>query len=288
MKNELGIMQGRLSPRSEGRYQSHPIQFWQSEFFIARELGLQLVEFILDSWSLKQNPLLTPEGRKAIKDIGDRSGVGIKSICADVFMDYTFAASSANSGQQQEHYPIHAVSLLRETISAAAELSIQDIVIPCVDRSSLPDEASQAMFVERILPLCEQAVDSGVRINIESDWDPITFSHVLDAVGRDKVWVNYDIGNSSALGFNPREEFAAYGMNISDLHIKDRKLNDASVVLGTGDADFEFIIKWLQANAFSGHMIFQAARAEHFVDDLQLVRTQIEWFKQQWQDMAHG
>lgn len=282
MNNPLGMMQGRLSPRSDGRYQSHPVMHWQNEFFVAKELGLQLIEFILDSWSLEHNPLLTNEGRAEIQRVMKRSGVGVKSICADIFMDYTFASDN------DIHDPAQALSLLEQLIHIADELDIQDIVIPCVDRSSLPDDVSQARFIERISPLCQLAVNHGVRINIEADWEPHTFARVLDGIGRDKVWVNYDIGNSASLGFDPREEFAAYGHNISDLHIKDRKLHDASVVLGTGDADFDFIIQWLQQNQFSGHMIFQAARADDYIDDLQLVRSQIAWFKQRWQELENG
>ena len=39
--------------------------------------------------------------------------------------------------------------------------------------------------------------------------------------------VNYDTGNSAALGYDPDEEFKSYGHKITDLHIKDR-------LLGTG------------------------------------------------------
>ncbi|MCY7296217.1 sugar phosphate isomerase/epimerase family protein [Alteromonas sp. a30] len=282
MNNPLGIMQGRLSPRSDGRYQSHPVLHWQNEFFVAKTLSLQLIEFILDSWSLEHNPLLSDAGIDAIKQVASRSEVGIKSICADVFMDYTFASENPNHDASQ------AVQLLKQCIYAASKLNIQDIVIPCVDRSSLPSESSQARFVEQLTPLCLLAQEQGVRLNIEADWSPEVFASVLDAIGRDKVWVNYDIGNSAALGFDPKAEFAAYGHNISDLHIKDRKRDDASVPLGTGDADFDFIMAWLQENHFSGHMIFQAARAEDYLDDLIQVRSQITWFKNKWNEVAHG
>lgn len=287
MNNQLGIMQGRLSPRSDGRYQSHPVLHWQSEFFIAQTLRLQLVEFILDTWSLEYNPLLSEEGIAEIKHITQRSGVEVNSICADVFMDCTFARSPHNHDAGTAN-PEQAISLLEQCIHAAVELNIRDIVIPCVDRSSLPCIGSQTQFIERIAPLCERANNVGVRVNIESDWAPDMFAAVLDAIGRDRVWVNYDTGNSSSLGYDPREEFAAYGANISDFHIKDRLKGGASVELGTGDADFDFILRWLQTEQFEGQLIFQAARGDHFVDDLALVRSQVEWFKRKWQQVSHG
>ena len=59
MQNKFGVMQGRLVPKYLGRYQAHPIGYWQEEFFIAQNLGLDCIEFILDFNEAIFNPLLT-------------------------------------------------------------------------------------------------------------------------------------------------------------------------------------------------------------------------------------
>ena len=41
MNNLIGVMQGRLLPKYKGRYQAHPVGYWQDEFPKAAELGLQ-------------------------------------------------------------------------------------------------------------------------------------------------------------------------------------------------------------------------------------------------------
>jgi len=48
MRNSIGVMQGRLVPKYQGRYQAFPIGMWQDEFKVAKECGLDLIEFILD------------------------------------------------------------------------------------------------------------------------------------------------------------------------------------------------------------------------------------------------
>ena len=48
MKNKIGVMQGRLVPKYNNRYQAFPVGMWQNEFNIARDCGLDLIEFILD------------------------------------------------------------------------------------------------------------------------------------------------------------------------------------------------------------------------------------------------
>ena len=40
MKNLIGTMQGRLLPKYKGRYQAHPIDYWQKEFEIAKNIGI--------------------------------------------------------------------------------------------------------------------------------------------------------------------------------------------------------------------------------------------------------
>ena len=87
MKNNIGVMQGRLLPKFKGRYQAHPIGYWQEEFFLAKELGLDCIEFILDFNDSEKNPLLTHEGFKEILELSEETGVRVKTICADYFME---------------------------------------------------------------------------------------------------------------------------------------------------------------------------------------------------------
>jgi L-ribulose-5-phosphate 3-epimerase len=41
MNNKLDIMQGRLAPKCQGRYQALPIGMWQDEFKVAQEFGAE-------------------------------------------------------------------------------------------------------------------------------------------------------------------------------------------------------------------------------------------------------
>ena len=54
---QIGVMQGRLLPKYNGRYQAHPVGYWMEEFEIARSIDLDLIEFILDFNEVEKNPL---------------------------------------------------------------------------------------------------------------------------------------------------------------------------------------------------------------------------------------
>jgi len=60
-------MQGRLLPKYQGRYQAHPLGYWQEEFPKAAELGLDCIEFILDFNDAELNPLLRDDGPDEIR-----------------------------------------------------------------------------------------------------------------------------------------------------------------------------------------------------------------------------
>ena len=45
---KFGCDAGRLLPKYQGRYQAHPVGYWQDEFPEAANAGLDCIEFILD------------------------------------------------------------------------------------------------------------------------------------------------------------------------------------------------------------------------------------------------
>ena len=80
-------MQGRLLPKYKGRYQAHPVGYWSEEFAIAQDIGLDCIEFILDYNDAEQNPLIRPGGIDEIRQAVDSTGVQVKTVCADYFME---------------------------------------------------------------------------------------------------------------------------------------------------------------------------------------------------------
>jgi sugar phosphate isomerase/epimerase len=262
---KIGIMQGRLLPKYKNRYQAHPVGYWQAEFNIAKELGLNQIEFILDYNDVEKNPLMSKSGIKEIKQMIKQTSVKVKSICADYFMEAPFHSEHQKKSEK----------VLKRLMENAKDLGVIDIVIPCVDQSTLKDEKDINMFVKSINKILPLAKKYGIYINFETDLNPKRFKNLIKKFNHDNIKVNYDIGNSASLGYDPKEEFKAYGKYISDLHVKDRVLNGGSVKLGTGNADFKTVFKLLKEYKFNGNIIMQAAKADDYIDDLNMVKEQI-------------
>jgi hexulose-6-phosphate isomerase len=113
------------------------------------------------------------------------------------------------------------------------------------------------MLLQRIL---KETSQTGIEIHLETSLAPTRFAELLSKLPDTRLKVNYDSGNSSSLGYSPREEFAAYGERVGSVHIKDRLLGASTVPLGSGDANFAALAEGLRKVAYQGDFILQVAR----------------------------
>ncbi len=271
MLNPIGVMQGRLLFKYQGRYQAHPFGYWQDEFPKAAAIGLDCIEFILDFNGAERNPLLRDDGPDEIMLLSERTGVKVATVCADYFME-------APLHHQDEHIATQSQRVLQRLLSNGKKLGLTDIVIPCVDQSSLNDNAAIERFIARLRPLVEDAGMAGINFSLEADLAPQLFAELLERFDSPRLTVNYDTGNSAAIGYDPVEELGCYGKKISDIHIKDRKLGGGSVPLGTGDVQFGRFFEALRHLNYTGPFIMQAYRDD---EGLVVFRHQLEWVREQ-------
>ena len=263
------MIQGRLLPKYRGRYQAHPIGYWEDEFEIAASLGLDLIEFILDYNDYEDNPLMSVSGCKEIKEISNQSGVHVKTVCADYFMEAPLHSDDL-------HVATLSAAVLRELILNSQTIGITDIIIPLVDQSSLATLESRDRFISALTPFLSDLEAQNINLNLETDLGPSEFKQLLAQIDSKRVTVNYDTGNSAGLGYDPDQEFAAYGPQITDIHIKDRVKGGPSVCLGQGSADFAKIFKSVHDFGYNGPFIMQAFRDD---EGLEIFKTQLTWLR---------
>ena len=236
---------------------------------MAAALVLDYIEFILDFDGADQNPLIRLDGPEEILCIVAETGVKVQTVCADIFME-------APLHHPDDQIAAYSKNVLERLIENADTLGVTDIVIPCVDKSSMLDEVVQDRLVQRLQPLVDRAEKSNINLALETDLAPQPFAELLEKFESRRVTVNYDTGNSAALGFDPVEELACYGDRISDIHIKDRLLHGGSVELGTGDTKFDEFFDALRKFNYVGPFILQAYRDDEGVF---VFEKQLDWFK---------
>ncbi len=84
----IGIMQGRLSPPEDNRFQSFPRSSWREEIARARVAGLDYIEWIYDDYGSPVNPITSEDGIGELAALKAKYGLGTPAICADWFMDF--------------------------------------------------------------------------------------------------------------------------------------------------------------------------------------------------------
>jgi hexulose-6-phosphate isomerase len=258
LSNEIGIMQGRLSPRIDGKIQAYPANTWQKEFEIAQQIGYAAIEWIVEN-PVESNALMTTSGKTEIKKVISSTGVRIDYVCADIFMQQPLVRMTEEIKSQNKDY-------LLEILKNAKEVGALGVEIPFVDNSSIKNDNEKQEFIDAMQDAFKLAKDLDIKISLETDLSPIAFKELLEQIGLDFVQANYDIGNSASLGFDPKEELDAYGQKILNVHVKDRKLGGTTVPLGTGNADINLVIQKLQEFGYSGGLTMQAARGENDVE----------------------
>jgi len=255
MKDKIGFIQGRLSPIVNGMIQAFPWDNWQQEFFDAHSLDFKLMEWTLDQNKLYKNPLMLPEGQKAIKSLSQKFSLTIPSLTGDCFMQAPFWKASK----------IQRFELLndfRNITQASKEIGISIIVIPLVDNGKLENKEQEDILINSLMDYSEFLKKLNIRIAFESDYGPHELATFIERFGDETYGINYDIGNSAALGYDPKEEFDSYCEYILNVHIKDRKLHGTTVPLGAGSANFLEVFRCLSKMKYDGNYILQTARSD--------------------------
>ena len=285
MPHTYGVMQGRLSPPEDGRFQSFPRAGWRSEFAKAEAAGFSYIEWIhddFDGWQSDtdpgHNPIFTAEGLREFDALKTEHGISTPALCGDWFMEHPLIRCTPEERQHREQH-------LGNMIALAARIGARRMVLPFVDNAKITNEAEKVEVLEILqnaLPIAER---NGVELHLEADFNPADFKAFLARLDHPFLKVNWDSGNSSGLGYIATEEFAAYGPRIGSVHIKDRYRKPEGGIetrpLGTGSANFDDVFKAIESIGYDDGVTLQVARGTPG-DEVNFLRTQLDYVKRYW------
>ena len=263
-------MQGRLSSPFKNNIQHFPVNHWKEEFQSLVDIGLGCIEWVYEYPTVNQNPLHYSNSLEEIKSIVSQSGIRINTVVADYFMVKHILVPDPIKQKAN-------ITVLKRLIDHSTEVGIPIIELPFVDSSSL--EVNQFTDLFNVLePVCNYAYDKGIKISFETDLSPKDFSNLIGIFSSVPVYINYDMGNSASLGFDPVEEIETLGERIINVHIKDRLLGGTTVPLGEGSVNFYKVFTALKKINYSHDFILQAARQD--LSDYDILKIPNETIKE--------
>ena len=251
--SRIGIMQGRLTPPTDQRIQYFPQNDWEKEFELAAKAKIDCIEWIYDLQGSGVNPLSTDSGIEKIKNLSAKFDVQVLSVCADYFIEKPLLRASAEEIKERQE-------TLQWLMQRCQLLGMNRLVLPFVDASRIDTDDELDCVCKCLIDALSMAEITDIEIHLETSLTPERFANMLSRLPHPMLKVNYDSGNSASLGYNPRDEFAAYGSRIGSVHIKDRILGGSTVPLGKGSADFPALFECLKNVKYSNDFILQVAR----------------------------
>jgi L-ribulose-5-phosphate 3-epimerase len=269
--NPIGIMQGRLLPPEAGVLQCFPRTRWADEFALAVTVPVQYIEWIYDHYGAESNPLTDDAGIKQLKSLIDSTGVAVRSICGDYFMEFPLVRCRES------------VEVLWKLLDQCGAIGAKRVVLPFVDNSAITS-SEFGPVVEILQTAAARAVQVGIELHLETSFPPQTFAELLCQLPEPTVKVNYDSGNSASLGYAVREEFVAIGSRIGSVHIKDRVRGGGTVPLGTGNADFAAVFENLRRISYRGDFTLQVARSTDG-DEVNWARHNVGFVRGYWPEV---
>lgn len=268
----VGFMQGRLVPMVNGQIQAFPVENWLGELELAHQYGFDIMEWTLDFDRLYENPLLSSAGQSAIRAVQAQTGLSIPSLTGDCFMQAPFWKSS------KRKYVDDRLKELSDILDACAAIGCGIVVVPLVDNGR-PDRSSQERLLTSELRKFEfRLLQLGIRLCFETDLDPESNARWIDKFNSDRFGINYDIGNSASLGYDPDTEVPILGGRIINVHVKDRMLRGTTVPLGQGAANIPRSIELLHRCGYISNLILQTARAP-LGRDVEVLLTYRNWVR---------
>jgi len=250
VKHQIGIMQGRLSPRPIARLQAFPHSSWQREFSLAARIGFDAIEWIFEAERASDNPIRSQSGRQEIKRAARSSGVSVRSVCADYFMvERLVGEGTAASKRNRE--------VLCELIEHAAELGAERILLPLLETSALGTRELKDEMVECLIEVAPVAERHRVVLGLEMEIPGSEYAELISRVNHAQVKAYYDVGNSSAQGFDVAVDVEPLLPKLHAVHVKDRRTHGVSVPLGRGDTNFAGFFRTLKRAGFAGDFLLQ-------------------------------
>ena len=247
-------MQGRLSPIQKGKIQAFPWKNWQKEFEIGKKLKFNIMEWTLDFDKLYSNPIMTANGKEKIKYLKKKYNFEIPSLTGDCFMQRPFWKFKKKERTKLQNDFLN-------IIDNCSSIGVKKIVIPLVDNGKLTKYKEKKILVTFLKKITKYLKKKNIQILFESDFEPKKYLEFIKKFDTKIFGINYDTGNSAAMGFCPNEEINIYGQYIRNVHIKDRLFRGKTVPLGTGDVNFQSVFKNLSKINYRGNYILQTARS---------------------------
>lgn len=276
--NALGIMQGRLSLPAAIRAQSFPFETWKQEFSLARTCGFDLIEWLATADRLEENPLWTDAGLQEIRERIADTGVGVRSLCADCFLERPFFRVSESARRDS-------IETLTHLIGQSGKIGVAVVLVPVLEATALRTDDEAMLLLESLHKPLSMAEKVGIVVGLETDRAGSACRALIDRGNSPALGAYYDTGNAAEKGYDVGADIRTLSDRLCGVHIKDRRRSGPSLALGLGDADFAACFDAMRAVSYDGPLILETPRGS---DPIESATAHLAFVKARMHARADG
>ncbi|MBF0196034.1 MAG: sugar phosphate isomerase/epimerase [Magnetococcales bacterium] len=252
---DIGIMQGRLSPKQPQQMLAFPWDSWKKEFDRAKKVGFSSIEWLFGKEKWQNNPIYTETGRLEIKKCIAKTNIQIHSLCVFFILE---KAKDNFYGMSD----LEVDNTLLNLMIYADSLGVKVFTLPLMEEASLKLPKMRSRITALLQHLISQSSNLNIVIALESDLPALELKKFIQEFNHPTLGVCYDLGNAVAEGYDPVAELNILAPQIREIHIKDRINNGGSFMLGEGDVPFPKVFTQLPKHQFTIPIILETPVGE--------------------------
>lgn len=266
----LSVMQGRLSHAPKGVIQHFPVDEWELEFEKLSDLRINNIEWTIDEATFDLHPLVGNFSNSS-PWVFFENGLPIpnKIVTCDFFMQIKpFQYSTPDFSKVELRFS--------QLLNSKSLGSSSILVVPFVDNGAPHTSRHWKETKHLLIQLCKELSRCDSSIAIEFEIEPKLQKRFVEQFPSEVVGINFDMGNSAALGFEPASEIQEIAGHIKNIHVKDRVRGGTTVPLGTGSVDFKIVSTSLEEISYEKNLTLQCARIPD-EDPVDVVREYVKF-----------
>jgi sugar phosphate isomerase/epimerase len=192
---------------------------------LAKKIGFDGVQISL-GFGIDKLPLSDPALQKAFLDESRRVGLPLASVCLNILHRNTLKSDPL--GQRW----------VADSIRIAKTLGVKVILLPFFGKGALQTNAEMDYVGDVLREIAPTAEKARVILGLEDTISARDNVRIMERAKSPALLVYYDVGNSTAGGFNIIEEIRWLGRErICEVHLKDNPH-----FLGHGNIDFTAVV----------------------------------------------
>ena len=267
-KKKLSITQGRHLRVINNKIQIFPEKDWQKELSLFNLTKLKFIEWVVSKDNYKKNPICKINGFKIIKKCLMKN----KIKCRSVDLDFVVKESPLKFTKKKMSVFFKKIKIISLN---ANKIGVKHLIFPFLENSS-PNSKLKRKKLILLLNEIIKITPKSLMISIETDLKPSILLELIKKM-KNKIFINYDIGNSASKGYDFNKE-KKYFKFVKNIHLKDRIKKGSTVRFGQGNANFKKLFAFLNKNKNKYDFNLQPARSR-YNEDIKEIKLNIRYIE---------